>query len=515
VSESAGMAEARPLDVATLLRIDVEAEVDKVLRGQMLGAWQLPAELVRLAARRAATRVEVQLSAQAVRVTWDGSAPSVDALRSLSQLLVPGAAPDQRHRALLRLEAEGDPALLLLAALKPPQLTIEPQGGQPGLTCRLGVARSAVTTAATPSSTIGVQLALGGDRARGHLLDAVRFAKLEILLNGRRIAPQGSRGMVDVELADGVAGRLWLSERDARARHFLLVDQVVAAELTTAGTPACEAWLELRPALGSTWSAASLRQIGESHIDDLSARAFALLLRLGREMAALSAVQQQRVRRQLLLVARDRHDVRTLMDLPLWRTSAQGQEQPRWRTLGELVARQSRLYALYPGQRAGDFLLPDAEAVVVDADERALLTSVLGLTFVSPQPRLAQARGLRARLGAGLHGLLAGLRSPLRGRRLPETAMGAEERRFVAILRERLGGHVSAVHLTTGRGQVERYGRPHPVLLLPRANPDVVLCRKALLADPAWLYPVALVLLGSSPAGIEQRPAWLQRQVEV
>jgi hypothetical protein len=370
---------------------------------------------------------------------------------------------------------------------------------------------------ASRCSTITVQVALDRERARDHVRFATRFATLEVVLNGRRIAPQGQHSLSEValELADGPAGRLWLTERGESARLHLLVDQVVAAELTSAATPPFEAWLELRPTLGCTWSAAGLRQIGESRSDVVSERAFALLLRLGREIATLSARAQQRVRRQLLRAARDRREVGALMDLPLWRTSVRGQTQSRWQTLGELAGRQKRLYALHPGQRPEDFLLPAAEAVVMDADERALLTSLLGLTFVSPQPRLAEARGLRARLGAGLQGLWASLRAPLRGRRLDETAMSAEERRFVAILRERLANHVSAVHLTTGRGRIERRGRPRPVLLLPRANPDVVRCRKALLSDPAWLYPVALVLLGASPASIEQRPAWSQRRPEV
>ncbi len=515
VSERERTAEARALDVTVLLHIDVEEELEKVLGGQLLGGWQLPAELVRLAARRASTRVEVQLAGDTVRVTWDGPAPSADALAGLGQLLGPVVPAPARHLALLRVEAEGDPALLILAALRPRQLAIEPRGGQGGLHLRAGlVPRTAVPAVAVRHSTITVQLAFDGARARDHLRAAARFARLEVLLNGRRIGSQGHRGLAEVDFDGGLPGQLWLTERGDGARYYLLVDQVVAAELATAATPPFEACLELRPTLGNAWSAASLRQIAEQHAPGVMERAFALLLRLGHDMEVLNAASQQRVRRALLLATRERGEVGPLIGLPLWRTLVRGQAQARWRTLGELMDRLPRIHALYPGQRPEDFLLPAEEAVVVDADERALLTRLLGLRFVAPQPRLGAARGLHARLGAGFHALWTTLRSPLRGRPVAETALSADERRFLAVLRERLRDHVSDVQLTTGRGRIERRGGARSQLLLPRANSDVVRCRKALLADPAWLYPVALVLLGASAPSIEARLAWSRRRWE-
>jgi hypothetical protein len=181
------------------------------------------------------------------------------------------------------------------------------------------------------------------------------------------------------------------------------------------------------------------------------------------------------------------------------------------------------LLALYPGQRPDRYALAASPAVIADEAERSLLSELLSARFRPPDARDARD-SLRGAWHRGIDGIgralgRAGelLRHPVRGRPIDDELLPLEEHALLEELRLHLARDphrsVEGITMCAGAGPIRRTRGGTPTLLLPRRNPAVAACVRAIAQDRRWAYPVYLALLeGYGLPPEELRRSWLGRR---
>jgi hypothetical protein len=168
---------------------------------------------------------------------------------------------------------------------------------------------------------------------------------------------------------------------------------------------------------------------------------------------------------------------------------------------------------LDPQDDPQQFLLPAAPVLVLDAEERSRVAALVDLRF-RPVDRRRVRAGVRDRLRRGILALAAAarrvvsrVRHPGTGRRLPSSALSAEERRFLQVLQTATGGGARCV-LTDGAGPVRlRAGERR----LPRGNTDVQAALIVVARDETWGYVAATALCEEAPPSAEAAEGWQRR----
>lgn len=512
-----------PIDVGSLLTIDVESELRKLTQAQLQGPWQLPAELVRRAIRYRARAVEIELGRQLLRVRshGGGEVPHV-VLHELAVLLDPQRSPKRRHRALSQLEHAGELALLGLLGLAPSSLRITtPQSGEypaVSLSWRSGAAVELQRSPSPGPSHAEVLIRgakLDRTRAREWLAEVARHAPIEIEVDGRPLGPTGFADAFSItRIFEPVPALLALPREGELGRLYLLQDGLITTHLSVPDSPCFEAAIETRTLAEPSASAARLRELVQPLIPELIEAAIEHMIRVGQRSAALAVADRSRLSRLLLHGARrDREHAKTIAQLPLFRgLERDGRE--RWYDL--LALRQSvqeeagerLLIALFPDQDPAEYA-PEARLFILDESERALLGELLELGFRQPRRRVQARRSLGKRLRE-LPSLLRGraLFSTLRpgGRPLPDAALDHDERNLLIQLRAQLEG--CEVAMCTGRGPVRRLGAGPHKLLLPRESTRVKSAVVAVSRDPSWVYPALLALLDGRDFPERARRRW-------
>ena len=528
------------IDVASLLTIDVESELRKLTQAQLQGPWQLPAELVRRALHRGATRVELVLGRTALQVRSVGDSVAFETLRELAALLDSKRSPRRRHRALSALEQTGALSLLGIVGLEPSSVHIvSPNANPEGETMGLEWDRSGTITLQRfrPPYPDRVEVTVRGTkldrpRAREWLAGVARFAPAEIVVDGRPLARAANQGFGEVfSLArlsqatpknDGplITGMLALPREGELARLYLLQDGLVTTHMSLTEAPCFEAAIEMRDLAEPGASAARLRDVITPLIPTIVSAAIEHMIAIvsgggdGAQGAQVRLEVSERARlTQLLLHAarRDRGHAKTIARLPLFRgLERDGRE--RWCDL--LSLRQSvqeeggerLLDALFPDQDPAEYA-PEGRVYVLDESERALLGELLELGFRQPRRRVEVRRGLARflREGPRLRGreLLAGLRP--RGRPLSDSDLEPDERHLLAMLRAQMSG--CEITMCTGAGPVRRLRGPDK-LMLPRESDRVRAAVVAVGHDTAWVYPALLALLDGHEFPERARRRW-------
>ncbi len=490
------------LDPERLFSIDVNAEFQHVALEQSEAPWELPMELMRDALRRGATEVSIALSATELCLRDDGLGLSHEALSDLASLLAPLTNPEQRHGALLRLEAGRQNGLLLLAWLGPRRIEIRSRNG-PRLT-RHGKSQPAIGTCAAASNQIEVRVTLNTGQAGARLKTSAVFAPGRIELNGRLLPKWEPNAFASAALTAPVPGRLYLHRSGDEACVFLLLDGVLSARLTVAGAPPFVAVAEMRDLAPFPSSAALLRERIEPHLDSLSAQAFELLLTQGRRIRALAEPDQRRVRRCLLTTARQRHALGPIYSLRMFRATAEPGASERWLALADL-GDAKRIQAVFPDQLRRHKASGSGPALVLDGEERSLLADLLGLHFAPPPEPPTPEAGLTA-LGRRIRRAwgsfpLGRLMSP---RPLPVAALSPAERHLLAALRQTIRQPSVDFCLCPGSGRVRRLGgSPRSRFLIPRDSPLTRSAVRAWERSQDFLPLIALALLGDWPEAVE------------
>lgn len=517
------------IDVSTLLTIDVESELRKLTQAQLQGPWQLPAELARAAVRNGATRVELELGRQVLRVRSLGGGVSYSVLLELATLLDPQRTPQRRHRALSELERAGALSLLGLIGLEPTALTIVSPDATPEapmiLTWRSGGPVEVQRFAGQPfRAELMVRGAkLDRTRAREWLAEVARYSTIDIRVDGRplEIAGGGFDNAFSItRIHEPVTATLALPREGELARLYLLQDGLITTHMSVAEAPCFEAAIETRDLAEQNASAARLRDVIQPLVPAIIEAAIEHMVHVGQRGASLAPNDRSRLARLLLHGARrERQQAKTIARLPLFRgLERDGRE--RWCDL--LALRQSihdeagerLLTALFPDQDPAEFAF-EGRVYVLDESERALLGELLELGFRQPRRRVEARRGLARLLREGpslLHGrsLLASLRPG--GRPIPDAALIPEERAFLIQIRAQLEG--CEVAMCTGAGPVRRLGSGPHKLLLPRDSARIKSAIKAVTSDPTWVYPALLALLDGHDFPERARRRWKGGRVE-
>ncbi len=513
----------KAVDIGALLTIDVDAELRKLATAQLQGPWQIPAELVRRSMAAGASRVDVSFSRRRARIEDDGLAIDGAQLQALAELLDPGGSATSRHTALLSLEAVGAVPLLALAGLSLTSLTLE-SCDEGGSCARLEVRRGRPPSLSTRPRGEGasprrtrievVAEALEVKRAREWLLEVGRFAGGALRVDGE----PGPDGLGDylvsapVEIPFGersVRGRIGIPHSGDTPRLWILQHGIVVTHQGLTKAPTFEALLELGSEVAPRATAADLRELVAPTLVPLSEEAVTLMLRAAQRLPEMGGEGRSRLIRLLLQAARLGRKRREIEDAPLVPCLVGHDEAPLWRSIAELrragEGSRAAIPAVYPGRPIDEVILGGAPIAVLGSSARSAITELFGLRF-GPAPRQVGQSG-RGRWSADLFDRLSDLSGSIAaalrlgiGPPLEDSALSPAQLRLVEHLRAVIpsGGAEAPqeVLLCRGRGRIRQTRGEPRRLLLPRDNPDVRACVRAIAEDEAWIYPASVVLLG-------------------
>lgn len=519
------------IDVAGLLTIDVASELRKLSRAQLQGPWQLPAEIVRRAVRFGATRIDIQTARHRVRVQDDGSGLDVAHLQWAALLFDTTRSNEDRHLALTTLEECGQLVLLAVAGMKQAKLRLEVSHGgrrtlldvQPGKAPRLATGSSELQ-----GRNIVVELEspeLDRRQMTHWLASAARFCPIAVSVDGKLLQDGLSSAMAVCPLKAPLSGRVAIVPDGETAHAWLLEHGLVTGHITLPEAPSFEAAVEMGSSENDL-SAARLRDEITPLLPELVDQATAVLVELASRAPRYSEGGRLRIARLALTALKRRLHTAALCRAPIFRViDAQGSRLVDLMTLRECAGTDpsggKTLSALYPSQKPERFALGTSPVLIADEVERARLAELLGVRFRPPDAReahmspLAWGRRFADAASRNVKRGLTWMRHPLRAPVIPDARLTQEERALLAAIGEHLGGSggpAFGARMCEGAGPLRRSREERPHLLLPRDNPDVVACVRAVARDPSWVYPALLVLLeGRSLPPPAARSRWARR----
>ncbi len=515
-------------EAESLLRIDYSAAIDKLAGSQLQGSWQLPAELARLAIASGAREVDLDLDPRHLSMTAPGARWPESTISDFASLLDRRLDAEDRHRAMVDLEQRGAFVLSAIACSRLRSVALA-LGGDRGLKLELtasgdlAVSNPSDSALALPDIRMTVEgLAIDVRRAAGWLRRAGRFSQVPISIDGARI-PHGFRAPLIEERLEArskspqpgaaLPAALAIPRHGSAPRLWLLRHGIIATHATVPNYPAFEAAIEMAaldaedqtPARGSATSGmgasaprvtgAALRERIGPYLESLIDTAIKLTIELGKTAETLPEEIRARVARLLLRSALKRRRLSEVSGVRIFPLL-----EPGGKSLVsiDLVSRLVRvgeggtcaLDAVAPEEDPRHYAVAGHGALAISQGERALLGELLSVVFSRPPTRARQ--GARRRLLGLAAERLISLR-PAAGAAIPSSELSAGER---GLLRRLSGdaaeGAAVEAELRTGRGKVRRAADGK--LLLPRDNPTVRACVRAVTRDDAWLYPAAVAL---------------------
>ncbi len=526
-----------------LLRIDFEAALEKLAWSQLQGAWQLPAELARLAIAGGARSVKLRIAARQLTLEAPGASLSSATISDFASVLDHRLDAADRHRAMVDLEERDAFVLSAIACSRLRGLTLT-LGGAAGLSVELTTAGDLSVVNPSASSVSDLELELDGlemepGRATDWLQRVGRFSNIPIELDEKRVdrgfhkplirkrllvAPSGpSTGAEAATTVDSVPLHVAvaISSHGSTPRLWLLRHGIIATHATVPGYPAFEAAVEMAPVSGAIETAsgradltsrvtsAALRERLNPYIRNLVDASTGLLIRLGREAPNLPEATRERLGRLLLAAALKRRRLSELYGVevfPLVRR--EGRRLVSIDVISRLVRVEEggacAIEAIPPGQDPRKFSLTGYGALEISRNERALLGELLQVVFSNPPVRVRQGRARRFLDWAAtvVPSLQAASGTPV-----PESDLTDEEQTFLVQLRQAaVDSGLQRIEFRTGDGKPRA---DDGLLLLPRRNPTVRAALQVVDRDPAWLYPATLALMaGKELPGPELRRVW-------
>jgi len=535
------------MKAAELLAIDVGSELRTLCEAQLRGTWQVPAELVRLALRGGASEISAERRRRGFALRWVGAPVTPEVLRHLQAALDEAGNAEQRHRAIVALEAGKAQALLWAAGLPGAVLRVHSTTGRQKLRFehRDG-SRPKLSSAGAAGDSDRVELrwscaGLDRGRAADWLRSATRFAPSPVEIDGRpapqgfpgglfhlgpvrishQVPSRGRRGAVHRRLqqeAGEICGlgtpvpcRLGLTRSGEDPLLWLLRDGVVSARATVPGYPSFQAAVELGGVVPPDASAADMRRAVNPYLEGLIDRAVRMMVQVADRLPALAEADRQRLGTLLLQAAHRGLREEEVRRLPLISPAGTEGRLLSLHELSELVGRRgSTFLAVDPKDDPGEFLFDPETTFRVSNEERNLLSALLGVRFRSPaRRRLGALRRSAVRLRSAVATAVRRSRGLVGSRPLPEDALSSEERRLLAAIR--IAAPNERFHLCAGGGAVRRSRRG---LIVPREHPAVAAGACAVAGDLTWLYPVLLTLWPDEAPPSEVREQWRRRILE-
>jgi hypothetical protein len=496
-----------------ILSIDIDSEIENLSEAQLRGRWQVPAEIVRLAFRIGAAEVRVSRRRRGLVFGWHGPVVEDEVLYNLGFALDSSLDGSARQGAIDALEAAGVEGLLWAAGARGARIRVDcSTGGWRWRFEHRHRSRPRVTKARIPRTEAGVELewackGLDLGRALRWLAAAVRFAPSAVVIDGRPTPRGFTDGMYHLRLEQPVPSRLGLTRGGDSPVLWLLKDGVVSSRAGIPDYPPFEAAVELGGVVASGASAADLRRAASPFLGEIVDRAVWMMVEIGGRMEELA--EDDRNRLSLLLLRAARRGIRgdEIRRLPLLRP-AEGDD--RRLSLNDTVKLAERrdgvLSAIDPDDLSGAALVDPQSTLAMTSEVRGLVAGLTGVRFQTPPRRL---RGLMVRGALWVRGLVTRLARRARGsmapRALTTEKVQAGEARLLQALNESVSG--CDIALCEGRGRVGRVSR---TLVVPRANPALLVGSKLAADDPAWTYPLLLALDGGEEPTGACREQWLR-----
>lgn len=493
-----------------ILSINVTRELETLCGAQLRGAWQVPAELVRVALRFGADRVSVRRKGGGFAVAWTGSTFDDAALANLRTAVDPQRPPCDRQRAIAALERAGLEELLWASALR---------GARLNITCRDDSRRTSLDLRSRGRSLLGHDGAL--DRTSGIEIDwrcagldrrravkwlalALRFSNSEVVVDGHPISRGFSGGLFHLRLEQPVPCWIGLTRAGEEPALWLLRDGVVSTRASVAGYPPFEAAVELAAQVGPGASGADLRRAVAPFVPELVDRAVWMMAEVSDRLSEMAPMDCERIIVLLLRAARRGLRMREIRRIPLVPNAAG--HRLAVDEIEALAANRNRLLAaLDPGDAGRESLVDPQAALVASSEVRGLLSELAGVRFQAPSRRV---RGAWRRTVDGLWAAVDIARRRVRGliarREVSPDKLQPLETGFLAAIRTAMAP--LSVTLCEGRGRVGR--RPDSVIL-HRADPIVETAANLLADEPAWLYPTLVALDTGTELPHDLRRRWL------
>jgi hypothetical protein len=504
-----------------LLSIDVDAELRKLSLGRLRNRDQAPVALVRHASAAGASRIAVTVARRLLHLQHNGRVPDDDVFEALRQLLDRSVQDWERHQALVDLESMGMLDLLVAFSLGAQQVTLD--AGQPvsrRLKARKGEAAARVSRAARSS---GVSIRLEGVRRRGRkeaneLADALRFARFEVAVNGKRVdrGPFLEDVMVQLKTRGGdFEGLIGIPRKGLAAVTRYLVHGVLEKEIWESSPDglAFEAVVQGRPGSDPKEAVRFARQIASD-----------LYFQSAQRYDQLEAGERVRFKQLLFRMAdcgRGRaavEGVRLFGTTDGERLTVQDLSQAALGRVIRAVGKGARLdrYEL----RGTVFLL--------DETERSFVERHLGLVIREPGRRPAPKGSLRLLVTNGRERIRewwTGFWLRIRAaRKVPRDRLTSSERLFLRALNDMIEAGfyrpepVRGAEFGGGRfGSLVRTmsGPEGAVLLLTRRHPWVRAMVSSFGEDPATLYASLMMLAGGRDPFEEKRESASQFVLEL
>jgi len=477
-----------------LLSIDVHSELDKLAQARAPTPDHVAAECVRRALWARASEIRVQLRPGQLELQDDGPPIPRGQLAALCRLLDRSRPLEDRHAALVAIEASPIAPLLSLATARTLLVECRSSRSTDRLVVSPGSRPTLESTTATGTGT-RLRAAIPGLHPRGagrHVGAVSRFAPASVTLGDRHL-PDGLAGaLARMELPAPLRGTLALMPDEEEAQVWMLSGGAVVTRVTLPGRPPFTASLELGQPGAFDIAPATLRERAAPLEPELIRQLGRLLASVGGESRSWAPSQRAHFRRTVLAAAAAGcPGLDSLPLIPVVRPGARTRlvSLRRFR----VAAQPGAVTALFPDQTARDFRLGPQPVFILDALERGRLASLYGARFVAPSRR-SQPRALE-RLRAAAADLVPGLLrvfdpfAPEPRDSVPVDALTPEERSLARRLRDRL--NLPVAFRAGAAPPAWRGGR----LWLSRREGSLQAALDRVRRDDAWLPVSALALL--------------------
>lgn len=490
-----------------LFGIDVAAEVATLCRAQLQGSWQVPAEIVRLANARGASRIEVDRNRRSFHIRCDGVLATPDELGDLIDVVNGGTSHRQRQQAVSRMESAGLTALLWVVGLpgSMASVTVRSGGGAAMVNARRGRMNLVTdpTDVGLPGTTVVWRCrGLKHRRAVNWMRTALRFVPIPVLIDGREIDRGFSGGLYRMSIHDPLPGELAVTDTGEAPTLWLLEHGVLSARAVVPDYPAFSAALEMSGRAPAGASADELRAAANPFLSSVIDWVARMLLMLVDRLASVEEPVRARIVASLLRFAVKGVRRGEILKAPMIGvTKGPDTEMASPMDLAVWASRRGGvLPSVEPGSRhdAGRY----ARVVVAGDEELGLLAELLGvhLERISCDRSLAVGPWIGRTLRR-LYGALLGFAGsgPLDRRELTEG-----ERRFIDAATA--AGLDLAFCAGDGAARMREAGT-----VVGRDRAEVRVAAAVVGDDGAWLYP-ALLAVGGEDIEIpeEIRTGWLE-----
>lgn len=497
-----------------LLRIDVAAEIRKLVQRQFKSVGEYAVELVRFAAAHRPMRIDVTVRGGGFSVSHDGEALDGNTVRRVAALFDPERSDEGRHRALVALENDSAAGILAAFSVRSPRVVVEGSvDGRPkGVEFSPGRVPRRFDSRRREGFSITVR-GKGRDPALEQRLlrESCRHSMVPIRLNGELITKglQVSDCLLHVDLRNprvhGAVGLPRTSDlvRIDRLRHGIRLEEVVRAP--TSGVVFHAVVDESDDDFDATW-------------DTLRRAAKRLFGRLAARFGELSAEGRERGLR--LLTDRYRHarDPELLAGVKAFRRvggSALQFEQV------QVLAKRTTLFCIEPKESPDDYDCQSRVVLRVDARQRKFIERELAIALLPPPPR-SGADGF----GEWLRVTARSIRDALRGafgggpgQRVGEDELDPAELGFLEAVRAEVRsgsftlageGRPFAIGIRMAQGQRRPFvkvprkdGRSE--YRISRDHPLVEMMVEAVDNEPAFIYPALALLTDGHDGYVETR----------